>query len=61
MQHYFGAFDGKCFLLSDVAPDLPVLTDMHVPTSARMLNVLQLLVSHYANFFKFFVCFIHSA
>jgi len=32
-------------LLSDIAQDLPVLTDMRVPTLARMLNVLQLLVS----------------
>jgi len=30
--------------LSDIAQDLPVLTDMHVPTRARMFDVLQLLV-----------------
>jgi len=41
----FATLDGKCFLfLSDIAPDIPVLTDMHVPTLARMLTVLQLLV-----------------
>jgi len=28
----------------NIVHDLPVLTDMHVPTLARMLNVLQLLV-----------------
>jgi len=28
----------------NVVHDLPVLTDMHVPTLARMLNVLELLV-----------------
>jgi len=44
VQHYFAALDGKCFLLSDIAQDLPVLTDMHVPTRARMFDVLQLLV-----------------
>ena len=44
MQHYFAALDGKRFLLSDIAQDVPVLTDMHVPTLARLLNVLQLLV-----------------
>jgi len=35
--------DGKHFLLSDITQNLPVFTDMHVPTLARMLNVLQLL------------------
>jgi len=44
VQHYFAALDGKRFLLSDIAQDLPVLTDMHVITLAHMLNVLQLLV-----------------
>ena len=38
MQHYFAALDGKRFLLSDIAQDLPVLTDMHAPTLARMLK-----------------------
>ena len=37
VQHYFAALDGKPFLLSDIAQDLPVHTDMHVPTLARML------------------------
>ena len=45
MQHYFATVDGKRFLLSDITQDLPILTDMHVPTRARMHNVLQLLVS----------------
>jgi len=44
VRHYFAALDGKRFLLSDITQDLPVLTDMHVPTLARILNVLQLLV-----------------
>jgi len=43
MQHHFAALDGKRFLSSDIAQDLPVLTGMHVPTPTRMLNVLQLL------------------
>jgi len=43
-QHYFAALDEKRFLLSDTAQDLPVVTDMHLPTLTRMLNVLQLLV-----------------
>jgi len=41
VQHHFAAFDVKRFLLRDIEQDLPVLTDMHVPTSAGMLNVLQ--------------------
>ena len=46
MQPYFAALDEKRLLLSDIVQDLPVVTDMHVPTLvARMLNVLQLLVS----------------
>jgi len=44
LQHYFATLDGTRFLLSDITQDLPALTDMHVPTLARMLNVLQLLV-----------------
>jgi len=44
VQHYFAALDEKRFLLSDIVQDLPVLTDMHVPTLARMTNVLRLLV-----------------
>jgi len=46
VQPYFAALDEKRLLLSDIVQDLPVVTDMHVPTLvARMLNVLQLLVS----------------
>jgi len=56
VQHYFAALDEKRFLLSDITQDLPALTDMHDPTLARMLNVLQLLVSDLANSFYF----IHS-
>jgi len=44
MEHCFAALDGKRFLSSDIAQDLPVLTNMHVPTPVRMLNVWQLLV-----------------
>jgi len=44
VQHNFAALDEKRFLLSDIVHDLPVITDMHVPTLARMLNVLRLLV-----------------
>jgi len=43
VQHYIAALDGKRFLLSDIVQDLLVLTGMHVPTLARMLNVLKLL------------------
>jgi len=43
VQHNFVALDGKRFLLSDMMQDLLVLVDMHVPTLAHMLNVLQLL------------------
>jgi len=57
----FCTLDGKRFLLSDIAQDVPVLTDMHVPTLARLLNVLQLLVVGLCELLKFFVCFIHSA
>jgi len=39
VQHYFAALDEKRFLLSDIAQDLSVFTDMHVPTLARMLCV----------------------
>jgi len=44
VQHYFAALDEKLLLLSDIVQDLPVVTDMHVPTLAHMLNVLRLLV-----------------
>jgi len=43
VQHYFVALDGKRFLLGGFAEDLTVLTDVHIPILARMLNVLQLL------------------
>jgi len=32
VQHYFAALNEKRFLLSDIVPDIPVLTDMHVLT-----------------------------
>jgi len=41
VQNYFAALHGKRFLLSDVAQDLPALTDMHVGTLARNFIVLQ--------------------
>jgi len=44
VQRFFAASDGKRFLLSDIAQDVPVLTYIHVPTLASMLNVLQLLI-----------------
>jgi len=31
VQHYFTALHGKCLVLNDIAQDLLVLTDMHVP------------------------------
>jgi len=40
-QHHFAALDGKRFLFSEISQ---VLTDMHVPALALVLNVLQLLV-----------------
>jgi len=62
MQHYFVALDEKRFLLlSDILQDLLVVTDMHVPTLARMLNVLRLLVLDLCKLLRFFVFFIHSA
>jgi len=36
VQYGFAALGGKCFLSSDIAQDLPVRIDMHVPTLARM-------------------------
>jgi len=44
VQNYFAGLDEKRFLLSDILRDLPVVTDTHVHTLARMLNVLRLLV-----------------
>jgi len=62
VQQYFAAEDGKRFLSSDITQDLPVLTvtDMHVLTLARMLNVLQLLVLDLCELLQI-LCFIHSA
>ena len=61
MQHYFAALDEKRFLLSDIVQDLLVITDMHVPTLARMLNLLWLLVLHLCEPLQFLRFFIHSA
>ena len=60
MQHYFAALDEKRFLLSDIVQDLPVVTDIHVPTLAHMLNVLRLLVLDLCEPLQI-LCFIHSA
>ena len=60
MQHYFAALNEKLFLLSDIVQDLPVVTGMHVPTLARMLNVLRLLVLDLCEPLQI-LCFIHSA
>jgi len=61
VQHYLEALDGKPFLLSDFTQDLPALTDMHVSTLARMLNVLQLLVLDLRELLQILSYFIHSA
>ena len=61
MQHYFSALDEKRFLLSDIVQDLPIVTDMHVPTLARMLNVLRLLVLDLCEPLQILCLFIHSA
>jgi len=60
VQHYFAALDKKRFLFSDIVKDSPlaVVTDMHVPTLARMDNVLQLRLNLFltcANLCQFFV------
>jgi len=62
VQHYFAALDKKRFLSSDIVQDLPVVTDMHVPTLARMLNVLRLLVLELERTFanSFFLFTLHS-
>jgi len=44
VQHYFAALDGKRFLSSDIAQDLPVLTDMDVSTLARFLKCVAVAV-----------------
>ena len=61
VQHYFAALDGQHLLLSDITQDLPALTDMHVPTLPRMLNVLQLLVLDLSELLQILSYFIHSA
>jgi len=48
VQPYFAALDEKRLLLSDIVQDLPVVTDMHVPT----LTVLQLLVLDLCEFLQ---------
>jgi len=57
LQHYFAVLNEKRLLLSDIVQDLPVVTDMHAPTLARMPNVLRLLVLDLCEI----LCFIHSA
>jgi len=37
VQNYFAPLDGKRFLLSDIAQDLPVLADMHATTMVDTL------------------------
>jgi len=59
VQHYFAALNEKLFLLSDIVQDLPVVTGMHVPTLARMLNVLRLLVLDLCEPLEF-LCFFYS-
>jgi len=61
VQHYFAELDEKRFLLSDIVQDLPVVTVMHVPTLARMLNVLRLLVLDLCEPLQILCLFIHSA
>jgi len=61
VQHYFAALDEKRFLLSNIVQDLPVVTDMHVHTLARMLNVLRLLVLDLCEPLQILCFFIHSA
>jgi len=55
VQHYFEALDEKRILLSDIVQDLPVVTNMHVPTLARMLTCCACLFLTCANLCKFFV------
>jgi len=57
VQHYFAALDEKRFLSSDIVQDLPVVTDMHVPTLARILTVMCCGCCSWtcANLCKFFV------
>jgi len=60
VQHHFAALVGKRFLLSDIAQDLQVLTDMHASSLARMLCVAVACFGLEPNLWKFFVCFIQS-
>jgi len=61
MQHYFAALSEKCFLSSDIVQDLPVVTDMHVPTLAHILNVLRLLVLDLCEPLQILCFFVNSA
>jgi len=61
VQHYFATLDEKRFLLSDIVQDLPVVTDMHLPTIARMLTVLRLLVLDLCEPLKLLCFFVNSA
>jgi len=47
-------------LSCDITQELPALTNMHVPTLARMLNVLQLLVLDLCELLQI-LHFIHTA
>jgi len=49
----------KNAFLSDILQDLLVVTDMHVPTLARMLNVLRLLVLDLCKLLQI-LCFFYS-
>ena len=62
LQHYFAALDEKRFLLSDIVQDFLVVTDMHIPTLARLLNVLRLLVLDLCELLQilFFLFILHS-
>ena len=61
MQAYFAALEENRFLLRDIVQDLPVVTDMHVPTLDRMLNALRLLVLDLCEPLQILCFFIHSA
>jgi len=61
VQYYFAALDERRFLLSDIVQDLPVVINTHVPTLARMLNVLRLLVLDLCEPLQILCFFIHSA
>jgi len=61
VQHYFAALNEKRFLLSDIVPDLPVVTDMHVPTLTSILTVLRLLLLDLCEPLQILCFLIHSA